>query len=55
LNQAINEVLNTATVSEALAKLGVEVGGGTPEPFGALLHAETARWTRVIGEAGIKM
>jgi tripartite-type tricarboxylate transporter receptor subunit TctC len=55
LNQTLNEVLKTATIRDALAKLGVEVGGGAPEPFGTLLHAETTRWTRVISEAGIKM
>jgi hypothetical protein len=31
------------------------VAGGHPEQFGALLHAETTRWTNVIKEAGIKI
>jgi tripartite-type tricarboxylate transporter receptor subunit TctC len=55
LNQAINEALKSEAVRDALARLGVDVAGGAPERFGALLHAETARWTRVINEAGIKM
>ena len=55
LNQAVNDVLKTDAVREALAKLGVDVGGGAPEQFGTLLSAETARWTRVINRAGIKM
>jgi tripartite-type tricarboxylate transporter receptor subunit TctC len=55
LNQAFNGVLKSGAVRDALAKLGVDVAGGAPEPFGALVHAETGRWTRVISEAGIKM
>jgi tripartite-type tricarboxylate transporter receptor subunit TctC len=31
------------------------VGGGTPEEFGAHVHAETVRWTKVIKDAGIKI
>jgi tripartite-type tricarboxylate transporter receptor subunit TctC len=53
LNEAVNKALKTEKVRDSLAKLGVDVGGGTPEQFGALLHAETARWTKVINEAGI--
>lgn len=55
LNEAINKVLTTEKVRDAFAKLGVDVGGGTPEQFGALLHKEIARWTKVIKEAGIKV
>ena len=40
---------------DALAKLGTDPGGGTPEAFGALVRAETARWTKVIKDAGIKI
>jgi tripartite-type tricarboxylate transporter receptor subunit TctC len=55
LNHAVNDALKTEAVRSALAKLGVDVGGGTPEQFGALVHAETVRWTKVINDAGIKM
>lgn len=55
LNEAVNKALKTDKVRDAFANLGVDVGGGTPEQFGALLHAETARWTRVIKEAEIKI
>lgn len=54
LNEAVNEALKTDKVRASLAKLGVDVGGGTPEQFGALFHSEVARWTRVIKDAGIK-
>lgn len=55
LNAAINKVLTTEKVRDAFAKLGVDVGGGTPEQFGALFHKEIARWTKVIKQAGIKI
>lgn len=55
LNDAANKALKTEKVREALAKIGVDVAGGTPQQFGALLHAETERWTKVIKQAGIKV
>jgi tripartite-type tricarboxylate transporter receptor subunit TctC len=55
LNQAVNKVLKTEKIRTSFFKLGVDVGGGTPKQFGALLDAETARWTKVIHEAGIKI
>ena len=51
----MNKALKTDKVREALAKLGVDVGGGTPEEFGAHVRAETVRWTKVIKDAGIKI
>jgi tripartite-type tricarboxylate transporter receptor subunit TctC len=55
LNNAVNSALKTDKVREALAKIGTDVGGGTPEEFGAHVHAETVRWTKVIKDAGIKI
>lgn len=55
LNEALNEALRTEKMRESYAKLGVDVGGGTPEQFGALLHTEVARWTKVVKDAGIKI
>src|ERR1700730_1371260 len=43
LNDALNKALKTDKVREALAKLGVDPGGGTPEAFSALVRAETTR------------
>ncbi len=40
---------------DALAKLGVDPGGGTPEEFGVTLHSEIARWGKIVNEAGIKI
>jgi tripartite-type tricarboxylate transporter receptor subunit TctC len=55
LNGAVNNVLKTDKVHDALAKIGTDVGGGTPQEFGAHVRAETVRWTNVIRDAGIKI
>jgi tripartite-type tricarboxylate transporter receptor subunit TctC len=55
LNGAVNAALKSDKVREALAKIGTDVGGGTPEEFGAHVRAETVRWTKVIKDAGIKI
>jgi tripartite-type tricarboxylate transporter receptor subunit TctC len=55
LNEAVNKALKTDKVREALAKLGVDPGGGTPEAFGGLVRSETEHWTKVVQEAGIKI
>ena len=55
LNGAINKVLRIDKVRDAFAKVGTDPGGGSPAAFGALLHAEIARWTKVIKDAGIKI
>jgi tripartite-type tricarboxylate transporter receptor subunit TctC len=55
LNEVVNKALKTDKVRDALAKLGTDPGGGTPEAFGALVSAETARWSNVIKDAGIRI
>jgi tripartite-type tricarboxylate transporter receptor subunit TctC len=55
LNGAVNYALKTDKVRDALAKIGTDVGGGTPQEFGAHVRAETVRWTKVIKDAGIKI
>jgi tripartite-type tricarboxylate transporter receptor subunit TctC len=55
LNEAINTALKTDKVQESFAKLGTDLGGGTPDEFGVLLRGEIARWSRVIKDAGIKI
>jgi tripartite-type tricarboxylate transporter receptor subunit TctC len=55
LNDAVNKALKTDKVREALAKLGTDPGGGTPDAFGALVRSETAHWSKVIKDAGIKI
>jgi tripartite-type tricarboxylate transporter receptor subunit TctC len=55
LNEGVNKALKTDKVREALAKLGTDPGGGTPDAFGALVRSETAHWSKVIKDAGIKI
>ena len=55
LNAAINKALETEKVRDALAKLGVDPGGGTPDEFGVTLHSEIARWGKIVQEAAIKI
>ena len=40
LDEAVNKALKTDKVREALAKLGTDPGGGTPDAFGALVRSE---------------
>ena len=55
LNAAINKALGTEKVREAMAKLGVDPGGGTPEEFGITLRSEIVRWGKIVKDAGIKI
>jgi tripartite-type tricarboxylate transporter receptor subunit TctC len=55
LNAAVNKVLKTDKVRDALAKVGTDPGGGTPEAFGKLVNDEVAHWTKVIKDAEIKI
>ncbi|QJP14587.1 tripartite tricarboxylate transporter substrate binding protein [Starkeya sp. ORNL1] len=47
-------VLQEQKVKDGLALLGLEPVGGTPQAFAELIARETASWTKIIKEAGIK-
>jgi tripartite-type tricarboxylate transporter receptor subunit TctC len=55
LNAAINKALTTEKVRDAFARLGTDVGGGTPEEFGMTVRSEMARWGKIVKDAGIKV
>jgi tripartite-type tricarboxylate transporter receptor subunit TctC len=55
LNAAINKALRTEKVRLALAGIGTDVGGGTPEEFGTTVRSEMARWGKIVKDAGIKV
>lgn len=55
LNAAINKAMEKPLVREALAKIGAEPAGGTPEQFGQFVGDEVAHWHKVIADAGIKV
>jgi tripartite-type tricarboxylate transporter receptor subunit TctC len=55
LNAEINRVLQAPDVRERLATLGAEPTGGSPEQFAQVIRADTARWARVVSDAGIRI
>ena len=55
LNAEINRVLQAADVRERLTALGTEPTGGTPEQFAQVIRADTARWAKVVADAGIRI
>ena len=54
LNGAINQALQHQDVREKLTAAGVEIQGGPPEHFAAVIQAEIAKWGRVVKDAGIQ-
>jgi tripartite-type tricarboxylate transporter receptor subunit TctC len=46
--------VNDPHVADALAALGYDVSGTTPEQFDALIKSEIARWSKVVAAAGIQ-
>jgi tripartite-type tricarboxylate transporter receptor subunit TctC len=55
LNAAVNKALKTEKVRDALIKLGVDPGGGTPDEFGKTVSSEIVRWTKIVKDANIKI
>lgn len=55
LNAEINRILQLPDVRERLTALGTEPTGGTAEQFAQVIRTDTARWARVVGDAGIRI
>jgi tripartite-type tricarboxylate transporter receptor subunit TctC len=55
LNGAINKALQKPSVQDALAKIGAEPAGGTPDEFGRLVGDQIAHWKKVVADADIKV
>lgn len=55
MNAAFNKALTTDKVRQAMAAVGTDIGGGSPEDFGKMVRAEVAHWSKVIKDAGIKV
>jgi tripartite-type tricarboxylate transporter receptor subunit TctC len=53
LNTAVNHMMQTPEVQEQYKKMGLQVGGGTPQDMAKIVKADTARWGEVIKEAKI--
>jgi tripartite-type tricarboxylate transporter receptor subunit TctC len=54
LNKQINDALADATIKQRLSDIGVIVRGGSPADFRNFCASETAKWGKVIRDAGIK-
>ena len=54
LNRELNVILAQPLTRELIASTGSEVGGGTPEAFGAFIRSETEKWAKVVKQAGIR-
>ncbi len=55
INTEINRILALPEVKERFAQGGIEVVGGAPEAFGALIGKEVATWAKVVKDANIKV
>ncbi len=53
LYQTVSEILKTPDMTARLADLGAVAGGEPPEKFAAFIASETAKWTKVVKEAGV--
>jgi tripartite-type tricarboxylate transporter receptor subunit TctC len=55
LHKEIVSALRSPEIERRLLAEGSEIGGGSPEAFGAYIRSEIAKWTRVVKEAGIRV
>jgi tripartite-type tricarboxylate transporter receptor subunit TctC len=55
VNAEINRMLADPKMRERLAELGGKPIGGTPEDFGKVIAAETAKWGKVVTASGAKV
>jgi tripartite-type tricarboxylate transporter receptor subunit TctC len=55
VNAEINRMLADPKMRDRLAELGGKPIGGTPEDFGKVIAAETAKWGKVVISSGAKV
>jgi tripartite-type tricarboxylate transporter receptor subunit TctC len=55
LYDALLKVLRQPSTRESFARLGAEVLESTPEQFDKLMQHETAKWSKVVRDAGVKL
>jgi tripartite-type tricarboxylate transporter receptor subunit TctC len=53
LYRAIAELLKSPDMTARFADLGAVPGGEPPEKFAAFIASETAKWTKIVKEAGV--
>ena len=55
LNAEVNRILKLPDVREKLVNLGADPVGGSAEEFGRYIRADTAKWGKVMKDAGIQI
>ena len=53
LNSEINSALKQPDVRAKLEAAGIEIQGGTPQDYAALIKSDLAKWGKLIKDAGI--
>jgi tripartite-type tricarboxylate transporter receptor subunit TctC len=53
LNAEINTILKMPDVRIKLEAAGIDIQGGTPQEYAALIKSDLAKWSKVVKEAGI--
>jgi len=53
LNTEINAALKLPDVRTKLEAAGIDIQGGTPQEYAALIKSDLAKWSKVVKEAGI--
>jgi tripartite-type tricarboxylate transporter receptor subunit TctC len=53
LNAEVNRILRLPDVKEKLVNIGADPVGGSAEEFGRYIRADTAKWAKVMKDAGI--
>lgn len=55
LQENFARALNHPEIREQIVASGAEVGGSRPEEFAVFVRAETAKWGKVVRDAGIRL
>jgi tripartite-type tricarboxylate transporter receptor subunit TctC len=55
LNTAVNDSLKTSELQAAIARIGFQPHGGSPEDFAALLASEIKAWTPIVQKTGFQL
>ncbi len=54
MSEEVGRIIRSDETRARLDTMGTFPGGGTPEEFDAFIAAETAKWAKVIKDAGVK-
>ncbi len=54
LNSTTNQALADPAIRQQMLSQGNELGGGTPDQFGAFIRAEAERWGKLVRALDIR-